>query len=77
MTAMLAAFTLFVHPMPLPSWALLVLLLPLCLAVAVIYKTVRTTNLRRLAGDVLLLFLYMLAGLALLMLVGYAIIAYV
>ena len=69
--------TLFYHPLTLPSWALLVMLVPLCLAVAVIYKTVRVTDLRRLGWEVLTLFLYMLAGLAILMLIGYAIVAHV
>jgi len=68
--------TPFIHPLILPFWALLAMLLPLCLAVAIIYKTVRVPDVRRLAPDVLTLFLYMLAGLAVLMLVGYAIVTY-
>jgi len=72
----LAAFALFTHPLALPSWALLVMLLPLCLAVAIIYKAVRTTDIRRLAMEILTLFLYMLAGLAALMITGYAIVAW-
>jgi len=72
---MIAAW--FVHPLVLPSWTLLMMLLPLCLAVAIIYKAVRVVEVRRLGLEVLTLFLYMLAGLAVLMLVGYAIVAYV
>jgi len=72
---MIVAFTWFYNPLTLPSWALLVMLLPLCLAVAIVYKAVRVVDVRRLGLEVLALFLYMLAGLAVLMLVGYAIVA--
>jgi len=67
--------TLFYHPLTLPPWALLVMLLPLCLAVAIVYKTVRVVDIRRLGWEVLTLFLYMISGLAVLMLIGYAIVA--
>ena len=70
----LAALALFYSPLSLPSWALLVMLLPLCLAVAVIYKAVRVVHVGRLGLEILTLFLYMLAGLAALMLAGYAIV---
>ena len=76
MIAMIAAISLFTHPLPLPSWALPVMLLPLCLAVAVIYKAVRVVDVRRLGVEILTLFLYMLAGLAALMLAGYAIVTW-
>ena len=50
--------------MPLNSggWSLW-LLLPLCASVAIIYKTVRTKNLRRLPVEVLGLVVYMTVGL--------------
>ena len=63
--------TLFYNPVSLPSDALLWLLPPLCLAVAIIYKTIRTQNLRRLWLDTALLFLYMMGGLVALMVAGY------
>jgi len=63
--------TLFYNPVSLPADALLWLLPPLCLAVAIVYKTIRTQNIRRLWLDTALLFLYMMGGLAALMVVGY------
>ena len=56
-------WTLFYHPMTLPFKSLLWLMLPLCLAVAVIYKTVRATNLRGLCWQVMAMMGYILAGL--------------
>ena len=60
----MTAWVLFRTPMPLEagSW-MLWLLLPLCMAVAIVYKTVRTKNLRRLPLEVLALMGYMTAGL--------------
>ncbi len=57
-------WTLFYNPMQLPSdgWSLW-LLIPLCLAVSVVYKTVRTENLRKLPLEILSTLCYMLAGL--------------
>ena len=76
LTTPLATPDLFYDPISLPSWTLLAMLLPLCLAVATIYKTVRVTTLRQLGWEILLLFLYMLTGLTTLMLIGYAIVAH-
>jgi len=56
--------TLFVHPMTLPFYSLLWLLPPLCLGVAIIYKTIRTDDIRRLPRQVLGLAVYMAGGLA-------------
>jgi hypothetical protein len=59
----MTAWTIFVNPMPIPSQHQLWLLLPLCIAVAVTYKTIRTNNLRRLPLEILILVAYMAAGL--------------
>jgi len=58
------AWAPFVNPLPVEAgqWALW-LMLPLLVAVAVTYKTVRTTDLRRLWLEILLLLAYMAAGL--------------
>ena len=53
---------LFYHPMELHSGLLLWLLLPLLAGVAVVYKTVRTQEIRRLPLETLVA--YMLGGLA-------------
>lgn len=55
---------LFYHPMELHSGLLLWLLLPLLVGVAVVYKTVRTQDVRRLPLETLALVAYMLGGLA-------------
>ena len=59
----MTAWTLFFNPMPLHSTSLLWLALPLCLAVAIIYKAIRVRNVRRLPREVALLVVYMGAGL--------------
>ena len=57
------AFTLFKTPMLLGFDSLLWLLLPLCAAVAVTYKTVRTRDMKRLPRQIALLLAYMAGGL--------------
>ncbi len=54
---------LFYRPMELHSGLLLWLLLPLLVGVAVVYKTVRTQEIRRLPLETLALVAYMLGGL--------------
>lgn len=54
---------LFVNPMVLPFHSLLWLLMPLCVSVAVVYKAIRTEDLRRLPREILVLLAYMLVGL--------------
>jgi len=58
------AWTLFYNPIVPGSDSLLWLLGPLCVSAAIIYKTVRTHNLRRLHLEMLALLGYMAAGLA-------------
>ncbi|MCJ7544252.1 MAG: hypothetical protein MUP47_06760 [Phycisphaerae bacterium] len=54
--------TIFWHPMTLPCDSLLWLMLPLMVSVAIVYKTVRTRNLRRLPLEILGLVGYVAAG---------------
>lgn len=46
------ALALFVKPMTLHFYSLLWMLMPLCLSVAIIYKTVRTTHLSHLPLEI-------------------------
>ncbi|HAU38423.1 MAG TPA: hypothetical protein DCX07_12010 [Phycisphaerales bacterium] len=58
------AWQLFLNPMMLPSGLVLYLVIPLCVSVAVVYKTVRAPSLRRLWIEIPFAVVYMLAGLA-------------
>ncbi len=58
--------TLFVHPMSLPAWAILPMLLPMLLAVAIVYKTIRVPRLDMLLKQATRTFLYLTVGIALL-----------
>ena len=55
--------TLFVNPMLISTDNILWLLIPLCIAVAIVYKTVRTESLRRLPLEILILIVLMVLGL--------------
>ena len=55
---------LFDKPIVLSFYSLLWLLMPLCTAVAIIYKTVRTNDLSRLALQIVRLVICMAGGLA-------------
>lgn len=55
--------TLFVNPISIPSWLCLWLIVPLCVAVAVVYKTVRVRHLSQLPLQILMLLIYMFVGL--------------
>jgi len=54
--------TLFVNPVAVPVSIQLWMLAPLCVLVAIIYKTVRTENLRRLPLQVLSTLGYLAIG---------------
>ena len=54
---------LFTYPMDLSFQSSLWLVLPLCASVSIVYKTVRTEDLRRLPVEVAGLFAYMMIGL--------------
>ena len=56
------AWTIFYNPVSFSSGVLLWLLLPLCVAVAFVYKTVRTKNLSRLWLEILALVGYLAVG---------------
>lgn len=57
------AWKMFFEPITLSFDSLLWLLMPLCAAVAIIYKTVRTQNIRRLYLEIIVLIVYMFGGL--------------
>ncbi|MHC4562511.1 MAG: hypothetical protein ACYS8X_07025 [Planctomycetota bacterium] len=59
-------WTLFVNPMDLPSGRILWLCLPLCLAVAVIHRTLRNRTLTRLWRSIGFLMLEILLALGVL-----------
>lgn len=54
---------LFYHPMTAPSGWTLWLILPLCLMVAIVYKTIRAQELRTVPRQVTMLMLYIVVGL--------------
>jgi len=58
--------TLFYNPMMLRVSTVLWLVIPLCLAVVIVYKTIRVNYLRRLPMQILQLAAYVLVGLAIL-----------
>jgi hypothetical protein len=60
---MTPAWTIFYNPMPLQSHVVLWMVLPLCMSVAVVYKTIRVRELRRLPREAAGLILYISAGL--------------
>ncbi|NLW86074.1 MAG: hypothetical protein GXY38_04305 [Planctomycetes bacterium] len=64
------------YPMTLPPYGQLWLLLPLLAAVAVVYKTVRAEDVRRIWLESLLLFAYMLGGLVVLGAILWAVISF-
>ncbi len=70
------AWTLFYHPMELPAWAQLWLILPLCIAVALVYKALRVKQLKALPRDLVLLLAYMAGGLVSLAVVLWAVSEY-
>ena len=58
--------TLFWNSFSISWFTVLWLLLPMCLSVAIVYKTIRIDSLRRLPKSVAVLMLYMVGGLAVL-----------
>jgi hypothetical protein len=57
---------LFHHPVTLPVSVVPWLVVPLCAAVAAVYKTIRVKNLRELPRQLALLMVYIVVGLAML-----------
>lgn len=50
---MLVAWIPFVTPMPIKQSLIFWLMIPLCLAVIVVYRTVRTTDVKKLPAEIL------------------------
>ena len=63
--------TLFKHPMVFSSKTLW-MVVPLCIAVAIVYKTIRTERLKRLPLEIVALCALILAGIGALMIAGWA-----
>ncbi|MDP7635968.1 MAG: hypothetical protein QF577_00310 [Phycisphaerae bacterium] len=54
---------LFTHPIILSFYTILWLVLPLCASMAVVYKTIRVNNIRRMPMEAGVLLIYMVVGL--------------
>ena len=67
---------LFTHPIILPFHTILWLVLPLCASVAVVYKTIRVNNIRRMPMEAGVLLVYMAVGLGALGVALWAVQAY-
>jgi hypothetical protein len=59
--------TLFVHPMPIDPATSIFWLIPLCIAVAAVYRTIRTDTVRTLPREIITLSVCLIGGLAALM----------
>jgi hypothetical protein len=61
------AFTPFIDPLPIwsPDWMWAVLLIPLCAAVAVVYKAVKCGSVSRIPREALILFITIVLGMVL------------
>ncbi len=58
----LLAFRPFIDPIPLVSWQKLAMLLPLCLAIAIVYKTTKCRDLREIPIASLVLWVTIIIG---------------
>jgi hypothetical protein len=59
--------TIFVNPIPIDPTDAIFWVIPLCIAVAAVYRTIRTDNLRRLPREIVTLSVCLIGGLAALM----------
>ncbi len=59
---MLALATLFLDPIPLSGFQRAVLLLPICLSISVVYRTIKTPNLRDVPRTSLALWVTIVVG---------------
>jgi hypothetical protein len=66
--------TLFMHPQHIADRDMWIII-PLSLAVAAVYKSIRTEHIRHLPREILLLTAYILAGVVGLMLAGWVIVS--
>ena len=55
--------TLFVNPLDISSTSMVFMMIPLCMAVAIVYKTIRVDHIRQGPLQILLLMAYMASGL--------------
>jgi hypothetical protein len=60
------AYTPFIDPLPIwsPGWMWLLLLIPLCAAVAIVYKTIKVGAIGRIPREALVLFVTIILGMA-------------
>ena len=58
----LLAFKPFIDPIPIVSWQKLAMVLPLCLAIAIVYKTTKCRELRDVPVASLVLWVTILVG---------------
>jgi len=70
------AWTLFLNPIELSSTARLPLMIPLCLAVAICYKTIRAQHISDAPKESIWVFAYIIAGLTALGVLFWLIITY-
>lgn len=59
--------TLFVNPIPIDPATSIFWLIPLCIAVAAVYRTIRTQDVRKLPREIITLSVCLIGGLAALM----------
>ncbi len=66
MIPLFLAYTPFVDPLPIwsPDWMWMVLLIPLCAAVAIVYKTVKCGAVKQIGREALVLFITIIVGMA-------------
>ena len=64
MNSVFLAFTPFIDPLPIwsPDWLWMVLLIPLCAAVAIVYKTVKCGAVQKIPREALILFITIIVG---------------
>ncbi len=60
---MIQTATLFYNPVPIPWHTVPWLIIPLCISIAIIYRTIRTQHPSRLPREIARMFLYIAAGL--------------
>jgi hypothetical protein len=58
------AYTPFIDPLPIwsPDWMWVILLIPLCAAVAIVYKTIKCGAVNRIPREALVLFVTIVVG---------------
>ena len=59
--------TLFVNPMSIDPATSIFWMIPLCIAVAAVYRTIRTDTVRKLPREIITLSVFLIGGLAALM----------